>query len=244
MNEHEVRAKVVDIMRSWVGAKEGGAVHHAIIDAYNTITPLPRGYRMSYTDAWCAATVSAAGHLAGYDDIMPAECSCGRMIELYRALGRWEESDAYVPEEGDLIMYDWDDSGSGDNTGAPEHVGMVETVENGKITVIEGNASDMVKRRTLAVNGRYIRGYCLPDYASKATPEAAPEPVYREPRYNTMAEIESLVGFAAPTVRKLIDKGVLVGNGAVDANGDPTELDLTRDMLRILVILDRENIFG
>lgn len=36
-------------------------------------------------------------------------------------------------------------------------------------SIIEGNYSHMVKRRTLAVNGKYIRGYCLPDYASKAT---------------------------------------------------------------------------
>ena len=36
------------------------------------------------------------------------------------------------------------------------------------ITIIEGNKGEAVARRTLAVNGRYIRGYCLPDYASKA----------------------------------------------------------------------------
>jgi peptidoglycan hydrolase-like protein with peptidoglycan-binding domain len=40
--------------------------------------------------------------------------------------------------------------------------------------VIEGNYQNAVMRRTLSVNDRYIRGFCLPDYASKATEEEAP----------------------------------------------------------------------
>ncbi len=241
MTEKEVREHVVDIMRGWIGGREGSGIHHSIIDAYNEIRPLPRGYKMSYSDEWCAATVSAAGFLAGYTDIMPAECSCSRMIALYKERGGWEESDGYVPAPGDLIMYDWDDDGSGEDTGAPEHVGMVEKVEGGVITVIEGNASDMVKRRTLAVNGRYIRGFCCPDFASLAAPAPAPAPAPE--RFNTYGEVERYVGFAAPTVRKLIDSGFLRGNGEKDANGDPIDMDLTRDMVRLLVMLDRAGAF-
>ena len=51
----------------------------------------------------------------------------------------------------------------------PEHVGIVEAVNGNTITVIEGNMSNKVGERALQVNGRYIRGYCLPDYASKAS---------------------------------------------------------------------------
>ena len=65
-------------------------------------------------------------------------------------------------------MYDWQDSGSGDNTGVPDHVGIVVSISGNTIRVIEGNISDSVGYRNIAVNGRYIRGYCLPDYASKA----------------------------------------------------------------------------
>lgn len=79
------------------------------------------------------------------------------------------ESDAYVPTMGDIIMYDWNDSGRGDNTGEADHVGLIVSVANGYITVIEGNKSNAVGTRTLKVNGRYIRGFCLPDYASKAS---------------------------------------------------------------------------
>ena len=47
-----------------------------IIDIYNTIWPLPNGYK----DAWCEATVSAVAYALGYQDIIPLECSCGRMV--------------------------------------------------------------------------------------------------------------------------------------------------------------------
>ena len=63
------------------------------------------------------------------------------------------------------LLYDWQDSGSGDNTGTPDHIGIVEKVASGKITVIEGNYSDMVKRRTITVNGNNIRGFVTPKYS-------------------------------------------------------------------------------
>ena len=65
---------------------------------------------------------------AGFDDIIPLECGCGQMIELAKKMGIWEENDAYVPEPADIILYDWDDNGIGNNTGWPDHVGMAEKV--------------------------------------------------------------------------------------------------------------------
>lgn len=168
MTELELRNKVVDVMRSWLGWSEANGKFRSIIDLYNTQRPLPRGYAVQYDDEWCATCVTAAGIQAGLHDIILGECGCGKMIELYRAVGRWEENDAYRPEPGDIIMYDWQDTGKGDNTGGADHVGIVEKVVGNTITIIEGNKGESVARRTLAVNGRYIRGYCLPDYASKA----------------------------------------------------------------------------
>ena len=63
-------------------------------------------------------------------------------------------------------MYDWQDNGVGDNVGTPDHVGIVESCSGGKIIIIEGNMNNSVGRRTLQVNGKNIRGYCCPDYAS------------------------------------------------------------------------------
>lgn len=162
MTEKQLRNSVVKTARKYIGCKN----HKIIVDVYNAHTPLARGYKVRYTDAWCATFVSAVGILCGLTGIMPTECGCPKMISLYKSLGRWEESDGYIPAPGDIIMYDWGDSGKGENSGNPDHVGIVEKVDNGIITVIEGNYSNTVKRRTLAINGKYIRGYCLPDYAS------------------------------------------------------------------------------
>lgn len=178
MTEQQLRQKVVNIMDGWVGCKESNGSHKKIIDIYNSHTPLARGYKVKYTDHWCAATVSAAFVQADLTDIGFTECSCSKMIELYKAKGRWQESDGYTPKPGDLIMYDWEDNGKGDNTGTPNHVGMVVSVAGKSIRVIEGNKSEAVGYRNMTVNGRYIRGYCLPDYASKATAE---NPVKTDP---------------------------------------------------------------
>lgn len=169
MTELALRNKVVAVMENWLGLKESNGSFKPIIDLYNSHKPLARGYKVKYTDHWCATTVSAAFIKAGLTDIAPTECSCAKMIELYKAIGRWEEKDSYIPAPGDIIMYDWDDDGKGDNTGHPEHVGIVVKVLGKTITVIEGNKNESVAKRTMTVGGKYIRGYCLPDYASKAT---------------------------------------------------------------------------
>lgn len=169
MTEAQLRSNVVATMTGWLGLKEADKSHQKILDVYNSHRPLPRGVKMLPTYAWCAATVSAAFIENGLTDIGFVECSCGKMIELYKKAGRWLESDSFTPYPGDLVMYDWDDSGSGDNTGAPEHVGMVVSVTGSNIKVIEGNKGDAVAYRNLKVNGKFIRGYCLPDYARKST---------------------------------------------------------------------------
>ena len=174
MTTEQIRQKVVEKMRSWIGCKESDGSHKKIIDLYNSHKPLARGYAVKYTDAWCATTVSAASIACGLTDIMPTECGCDAMIKLYQNLGRWEENDAYRPSPGDVVFYDWDDNGIGDNRGSSDHVGVVEAVNGNMITVIEGNKSNAVGRRTIAVNGKYIRGYGLPNYASKATKEETP----------------------------------------------------------------------
>lgn len=178
MTEAQARQKVVGIMQGWIGLKRSDKSHAPIIDAYNGNKPLPRGYKVTYTDAYCATTTSAAAIKAGYTDIIPVECSCYYLIEKAKAMGIWQENDAYIPAPGDEVLYDWDDGANfatTDCTGTPEHVGMVEAVSGNTIKVMEGNMSGgVVGRRNLQVNGRYIRGFICPNYASKAT-EKAPE---------------------------------------------------------------------
>ncbi len=56
-------------------------------------------------------------------------------------------------------------------------------------------------------------------------------------RYDTLRQCPS---WAQDTILKLIDHGSLQGNGTLDDEGRPAGLDLSRDMVRLLVIWDRE----
>ena len=172
------RNEIVKQAQGWVGLKESDRSHKKIIDLYNTIHPLPRGYKLSDNAPWCAGTISALAVVCKATDIIPLECSCLRMIEQAKAMGIWVERDDYVPKPGDIMMYDWDDDGKGENTNNPDHVGMVEKVTGSTITVIEGNYANAVKRRSVLVNGKYIRGYITPKYVEAAAEDkpAAPAP--------------------------------------------------------------------
>lgn len=164
------RANVVAQARAWIGCKESDGSHKKIIDIYNSHKPLARGYKLKYTDAWCSGFASACAIACGATDIIPTEVGCQAHIALFQKMGIWVEDDAYTPLPGDYLFYDWNDNGAGDNKGASDHVGIVEKVVDGVITVIEGNCSNQVMRRTLKVNGKYIRGYGVPKYDAEDKP--------------------------------------------------------------------------
>lgn len=172
MTETKLRESVLAWMLRWLGSTRGDKYHKEILAAYNSITPLPRGYKMTVADHYCAATASAAYIKAGLAGISVVECGAGKMIELAKKKGIWVENDAHTPKPADIVIYDWQDTGKGDNKGVPDHVGIVETVSAGAMTILEGNRPlGKVARHPLAVNGRYIRGYICPDFKSIATPE-------------------------------------------------------------------------
>ena len=175
MIERKLRDSVVKIMQGWLGSVRGDAKHKDILSNYNGYKPLPRGYKMTQADHYCAATASAAYIKAGLASISVIECSCSKMVDLAKAKKIWVEDDKYTPKPGDLVIYDWQDGtnyATTDNKGVPDHVGIVETVDAGAMTIIEGNRPlGKVARHPLAVNGRYIRGYITPDFASIAEPE-------------------------------------------------------------------------
>ena len=231
MTELDAREKVVGIAVSHLGQNEYDGTHRAIIDRYNAQKVLPRGYRVQYTDAWCATFVSSVSIEAGFGKIMPTECSCPQMIALYKSLGRWVENDAYAPKPGDIIMYDWQDSGFGDNNGTPDHVGIVVSSSDSGMKIIEGNINNAVGYRSIPVNSRYIRGYCVPDYANVS------DDVEWKGVNAMYQKIENVPDWARATVEKLMANGLLIG----DENGN---LNLSQDMTRILVILDRAGSFG
>lgn len=165
------RQAVVDLVESWVGKKEADGSYKSIIDIYNSFTgKFPRNTKMEYGWAWCACTWSALAIALKYTPIMPIEISCFYLIEQAKKMGVWEENDARIPKLGEAVLYDWDDNGAGDNTGNPEHVGTVTYVNtaSGYFVVTEGNYGNAVKKRTVSINGRYIRGFIAPKYDSDA----------------------------------------------------------------------------
>lgn len=171
-------AKASDIIKQaqkWLGRKESDGSFKEIINVYNGHKPLARGVAVQYTNEWCATFVSSVAIMCNATDIMPTECGCERMIELYKKIGCYIENENRTPNVGDIIFYDWQDGknyATTDNQGWSDHVGIVEKVEGKNITIIEGNYNSSVARRTLEVNGKYIRGYAVPKY--DAEPKAEP----------------------------------------------------------------------
>lgn len=170
MTEQELRNKIVSTAESYLNVYMGTSKHHEIVDIYNSFKPLARGYALKYTDNWCDGFVSAVFIKCGLQDLSGTEVGVGKHINIFKSKGIWVENDAYRPTGGDIIVYDWNDSGVGDNTTGASHIGIVKSCTGNQITVIEGNMSSEshVGTRTIAVDGRYIRGFAVPKYKEMA----------------------------------------------------------------------------
>ena len=142
-----------------VGVKEGSKEHRRIIDAYNTLSPLPRGYRMRYADAWCAASVTVAAMETDNAKVIPPECGCGEMKKYAKQRNIWAGPD-YRPKLGDLILFSWNQDDW------PDHIGIVCSYDKNTdlIRSIEGNYSDQIKVREIVGGSGYINGYICPKY--------------------------------------------------------------------------------
>ena len=201
----------------WLGTKEGSREHKEILKIYNSIRPLPRGYAVKEQDPWCAAFVSAAAVQSGAGERYPLECSCARIIEKAKEMGIWVEQDDHIPTVGDWVLYNWDAKPTGDDTGAPDHVGVVIGLEDGDILVAEGNYDNAVKLRRVSIDWSRLRGFVHPELEEV------------EMRYHTL---EQVPGYARGTIEKLVADGSLRGIAEDD-------LGLSEELIRILVILDR-----
>ena len=167
---------LISVMRSWIGYSEANGKFKQIIDLYNSHKPLARGYTVQYSDAWCDTTVSAAAIKAGMVDLIGTECGCEEHVKIFKQKGIWIEDGTITPKPGYIILYNWD-NGSQPNDGYSDHIGVVENVSDGQITIIEGNRNDAVSRRTIPVGWGYIRGYAAPKYAASTQKPTAKKAV-------------------------------------------------------------------
>lgn len=134
-----------------------------------------------------------------------------------------------MPQPGDQIFF------TNDGGKTMNHTGIVEKVEGTRIYTIEGNTSStpgvvpnggMVRGKSYTMGYLKIGGYGRPDYSIIEEEE-------EEMRYNAVAECPE---WARETIQKLVNKGYLSGDGQ--------GLDLSHDMVRLLVIQDRAGVFG
>ncbi len=158
--------------------------------------------------------------------------SCGALMRAAQMSGQWV-TENYRP--GDVVIYDFPGGA------ATDHCGIVESVTDSGVVAIEGNTGSgsdadggQVQRRSRAFSV-IVGAVRAKDLMEEVTEEM-------EDRFNT---VDGCPSWAQATVDKLVALGYLTGNsGKVDDQGRPADLDLSRDMLRILVICDRAGVFG
>jgi beta-lactamase superfamily II metal-dependent hydrolase/GH25 family lysozyme M1 (1,4-beta-N-acetylmuramidase) len=216
------RESVVARMITLEGYDERNGKHKALIDGYNDYLPtaIKSGtvnYSVKYSDEWCATAASYAYIACGLGYLFPVECSCPRMIALAKKMGIWQENDGYVPDPADAVLYDWEDSGKGDNTGTPDHIGIVIAVDKSKGTfvVMEGNKNESVERRTMSINGKYIRGFITPKF-NDPVPEKKEE-------VKPVAKTYEVSKIGTPNKTTIIKWGLLKNNQRVTPRLQPDE---------------------
>ena len=122
---------------------------------------------------WCAVFVDWCIYMACGEDAVKAQnamcytgpygAGCPSSVMYYREAGRFKGRLTADPKPGDQIFF-----GTSDNI---KHTGIVENVANGKVTTIEGNSSNKVRRRTYALTDSTIYGYGFPRYDGETAPK-------------------------------------------------------------------------
>jgi hypothetical protein len=164
------KEKYISRAKSFLGVCEGTPRHKEIIMAYNSIKPLPRDYKVTTSDAWCAAFVSAVAQLTNFGNNFPYECSVQNMVNIATKNKMWVTDK--TPVVGWLCIYDWQKDGHAD------HVGIVTKVNTKTIEVLEGNYKDSVRVRNIAKNAETIKGFIALKYSD--TPKGSNETIARE----------------------------------------------------------------
>ena len=207
-------SELLDIARRQIGTRESPPKSNNV--RYNTWYYGREVSGAAYP--WCMVFVQWVFDQAGVK--LPVRtASCGALMRSAQSAGQWVTGD-YRP--GDVVIYDFPGGAKTD------HCGIVESVDGSYISAIEGNTSSASDADGGAVERRarkfaQIVGAVRPSYDKEV----------EEVRYNT---VEECPDWARETIQKLIDKGYLGGTGE--------GLDLSADMVRLLVILDRAGAFN
>lgn len=113
---------------------------------------------------WCAAFVSwcfvmTFGLTEGKRLLCGGvHCYTPTGADRFKKAGRYIKRGAGLPCPGDVVYF------YVKSKGRIGHVGIVVSCDGKRVTTIEGNASDGVRRKSYALTDTYIDGYGRPDY--------------------------------------------------------------------------------
>ena len=120
--------------------------------------------RLGSGQPYCCAFVTMCFHDAKADKLFYG----GKKVTYCPAAIQWCRANlaqipSYLAMRMDLIFFDWAKNGQ---DGSPDHVGIVERVENGIVYTVEGNSGDACRENSYAVGYFEILGYASPAYGS------------------------------------------------------------------------------
>lgn len=212
------KSDLIKLLKSWIGRNEKDGTHKPIIDIYNTQKKLPRNYKVQYTDEWCATTVTAAFVKLGATDLIYPECGCEEMIKGLKSMGIWIEDESITPEVGDLVFFDWQDTGKGDDKGWADHVGVVVEVSGNRFKTIEGNRGNAVSYREYTVNQKQLRGFARPKYKAEAVEVKPAVRYYKKYKGKSVSIVDGLNAIGVGSSYSLRSK-IAKANGIKDYRG-------------------------
>jgi len=177
---------------------------------------------------WCMAFVQWVFNEAG-SPLPFKTASCGGLLRWYQR--NMPECVSKDPVPGCIVIFDIPETKS-----RTDHTGIFENRTGDYVTTIDGNTGTTseanggaVMRRTRPAS--MVMAYIIP----RELEEEKTEDEDMEKRYETIEEIRRAAPWAVETVEKLIADKLLQGNGE--------GLDLSNDMLRLLVINDRAGLY-
>lgn len=230
--------RVVDIARGEIGVTEYPPGSNKV--KYNTWFYGREVWGASYP--WCCAFVCWVFHRAGCLGLLRKTGGCTTLMNWFKAKGRLVPIKEAKP--GDVVFYQFDKDGYAD------HVGIVEKRTSTGIAAIEGNTSVTNDDNGGAVMRRNRKWSCImavarPDYESwkgeadmtekevKALVAREVKEALAEEKEARYQHLEELPEWARGEIGALMERGVLRGN-------EKGELDLSADMVRMLVVLARQ----
>ena len=190
-------------------------------------------------EPWCMEFVQWVYHQCDAD--LPLKTpSCGGLLGWFERNA--PECITKDPIPGCIVIFNW--HGSKYRT---DHTGIFVKKTATAVTTIDGNTRNKsggsdsnggwVQERTRKFSDVKRIWYIIPPQLMQKEEDEDVK------RYNTMREISDGAPWATETVAKLIETGIIKGSGIKDEKGRPADMNLSEDMLRLLVWNDRAGVY-